>query len=262
MKLVRIRHGQKNSFGMLRNGQVELLSAPPYEENARPTGETIPFENVQLLAPTDPPDIWAVGLNYRDHARESGRDAPGRPVFFLKANSSINHPGGTITLPDIAPDEVDLEAELAVVIGKTARRIRPADVPEHVLGYTCANDVSARDCQLRLDQQWARGKSFDSFCPLGPWIETDLDPRNLHIASRLNGTTIQEAHTGLMIFDCADLVAQLSDCATLLPGTVILTGTPAGVGVARKPPLFLKPDDVVEIEIEGIGTLRNQVQPE
>jgi len=163
-------------------------------------------------------------------------------------------------LPRIAPDEVDYECELAIVIGKTARHVSPATALDYVLGYTCANDVSARDCQLRLDGgQWSRGKSFDTFAPLGPWIETDLDPDNAEIMSRVNGREMQHSNTDDLIFDCRHIVAYLSEAMTLPPGTVIMTGTPSGVGFARKPPVFLRAGDVVEIEIAGIGVLRNPV---
>ena len=153
---------------------------------------------------------------------------------------------------------MDFEAELAVVIGKPARRVSEADALDCVLGYTCANDVSARDCQAG-DGQWARSKSFDTFGPLGPWIETELDPANLRIRGRLNGRTMQEANTSQMLFSVRSVISYLSRGMTLLPGTVLLTGTPAGVGFARKPPVWLKPGDSYEVEIEGIGTLRNPV---
>ena len=170
-------------------------------------------------------------------------------------------PGEAIVVPKAAPTQVDYEAELAVVIGKPARHVPVERALEYVLGYTCANDVSARDCQ-NGDGQWARGKSFDTFGPLGPWIETDLDPTNVRVQGRLNGKVMQEANTSLMIFSVAYLINYLSRCMTLLPGTVLLTGTPAGVGFARKPPVWLKGGDVYEVDIEGIGVLRNPVVEE
>jgi 2-keto-4-pentenoate hydratase/2-oxohepta-3-ene-1,7-dioic acid hydratase in catechol pathway len=160
----------------------------------------------------------------------------------------------------MAPDEVDYEAELVIVIGRTARDVPEEHALDHVLGYTCGNDVSARDCQLRLDVQWARGKSFDTFCPIGPWIETEMDPDDAPICSRVNGRTMQSSSTSDMIFSCRRLVSYLSQCMTLLPGTVILTGTPEGVGFARRPPVFLRPGDVVEVEVGPIGVLRNTVE--
>ena len=163
-------------------------------------------------------------------------------------------------LPDEAPDEVDYEAELVIVIGKKAKNLEIDEVSNHILGYTCGNDVSARDCQLRLDQQWARGKSFDTFCPLGPWIETELpDPDHCRVGSKLNGQIMQDSNTSDLIFGVKELVSYCSKNFTLLPGTVIMTGTPGGVGFARKPPIFLKSGDTIEIEIEGIGILSNKV---
>ncbi|MEN6478985.1 MAG: fumarylacetoacetate hydrolase family protein [Anaerolineales bacterium] len=239
--------------------QVELLDGSPFG-SWRPSGETRPLAAVRLLAPVEPPNILAIGLNYRAHAIESGAPIPERPVLFIKATTAACGPEDPILLPRVAPDEVDYEAELAIVIGKKARHVTPETALDYVLGYTCANDVSARDCQLRLDGgQWARGKSFDTFAPLGPWIETDLDPDNAEIMSRLNGREMQHSNTNDLIFGCAQIIAYLSDAFTLLPGTVIMTGTPSGVGFARKPPVFLRAGDVIEIEIAGLGVLRNPV---
>jgi len=226
------------------------------------TGSRLPLSRVRLLPPLSPPNIFAIGLNYRAHAHESGSAIPARPVVFIKATTALCGPGDPIVLPATAPSEVDYECELAIVIGKRAHRVSEADALQYVLGYTCANDVSARDCQLRLDSQWARGKSFDTFAPLGPWIETDLDPDAAPIRSRLNGVVMQESNTSDMVFGCRTLISHLSQGITLLPGTVIMTGTPSGVGFARKPPVFLKAGDVIEIEIDGIGTLRNPVVAE
>ena len=159
----------------------------------------------------------------------------------------------------MAPDEVDFEAELAVVIAKKAKNIETVEVDDYILGYTCANDVSARDCQKKLDKQWARGKSFDTFCPTGPWIETDLDPQNCKISSVLNGVVMQKSNTADMIFSVKEIVSYLSKNMTLKPGTIILTGTPEGVGFARKDPIYLKDGDEIEIKIEGIGSLPNRV---
>ena len=228
----------------------------------QPADETVPLTQVELLAPVQPPNVIAIGLNYRSHARESNMAMPERPLIFLKANTAVCGPQDNIILPSVAPDEVDYECELAIVIRKEARNVTEDEALDYVLGYTCANDVSARDCQLRLDAQWARGKSFDTFSPLGPWIETDLDPDNAAIRTRLNGKVMQESNTNDLIFSCRQLVSFISRCMTLLPGTVIMTGTPGGVGFARKPPVFLHPGDVVEIEVEGIGVLRNKVVAE
>ncbi len=224
---------------------------------------TFAGERVQirtLLPPVQPPNIFAIGRNYRGHVEETGARLPERPLIFQKATTALVGEGAAIVLPASAPDEVDLEAELAIVIGRRARHVSEAAALDHVLGYTCANDVSARDCQ-RNDKQWSRAKSFDTFCPLGPWLVTtdDLDPDRCTIRSRLNGGVMQDANTSAMIFSCCQLISYLSHQFTLLPGTVILTGTPEGVGFARQPPVFLREGDRVEVEIEGIGTLSNPV---
>lgn len=216
----------------------------------------------RVIGPVEPPNIIAIGLNYRQHAHESNMKIPERPVLFLKATTSVAGPEDPIVLPAAAPHEVDYEAELAVIIGKTAKHVSEEDALNYVLGYTVGNDVSARDCQLRIDSQWARGKSFDTFCPLGPWIETEIDADSLAIKARLNGQIVQDSCTSDMIFNVRQLVSFCSRNMTLLPGTVILTGTPQGVGFARKPPLFLRAGDIIEVEVEGIGVLRNTVDVE
>lgn len=229
----------------------------------RLSGIRAPLSTVRLLAPVSPPNIFCAGLNYRKHAIESGAPVPERPVIFIKANTAVVGPEDDVLLPRIAPSAVDYECELAIVIGKTARHVTPDEALDYALGFTCANDVSARDCQLELDGgQWARGKSFDTFAPLGPWIETDFDPNEAEITMRLNGKQMQHSKTDDFLFDSAYLISYLSDAVTLLPGTVILTGTPFGVGFARTPPLFLQDGDVMEVEITGIGTLRNTVRCE
>lgn len=219
---------------------------------------------IRLLPPVAPPNIIAIGLNYRRHAEEGGQPVPPHPLVFLKLTTSIIPAGEPIILPAEAPDEVDYEAELVVVIGCTARNVSRAEALKYVLGYTCANDVSARDCQMRRDKQWARAKSFDTFCPLGPCLLVDqqVDPNTLPIRSRLNGRIMQDSNTADMIFPVPYLVSYLSRQFTLLPGTVILTGTPEGVGVARKPPVFLRPGDLISVEIDGIGELTNPVTAE
>lgn len=226
---------------------------------ARFAEQTVPAR--QLLPPADPPNIFAIGRNYRAHVEETGARLPDKPLVFQKATTALTGHEGVIVLPRSAPDEVDFEAELAIVIGRRARHVPPQTALEYVQGYTCANDVSARDCQ-RSDKQWARAKSFDTFCPLGPWLVTadELDPDDLGIRSRLNGRLMQDSRTGQMVFSCRQLISYLSHQFTLLPGTVILTGTPDGVGYARQPPVFLRPGDRIEIEIEGVGTLANDVQ--
>lgn len=214
----------------------------------------------KLLPPVAPPNIFAIGRNYRAHAEELGNKAPEQPLVFMKPTTSLLAPGDAIRIPRSAPEQVDYEAELAIVIGRTARNVAVADALQFALGYTCANDVSARDCQ-KNDKQWARAKGFDTFCPLGPWLVTadSLNPDNCRIRTRLNGQTMQDANTGQMVHSCAALISYLSHQFTLLPGTLILTGTPEGVGLGRTPPVFLKPGDQVEVEIDGIGVLANKV---
>lgn len=216
----------------------------------------------RLLAPVQPPNLIAIGLNYRRHAEEGGQKIPDEPLVFAKLTTCAIAPGEPIVLPSAAPAEVDYESELAVVIGRKARKVSEAEALSYVLGYTCANDVSARDCQVRRDKQWTRAKSFDTFCPLGPCLLIDpkVNPNALSIRGRLNGKVMQESNTADMIFSVPKLVSYLSQHFTLLPGTVIVTGTPEGVGCARKPPVFLRPGDTFTVEIEGIGELTNPVQ--
>lgn len=218
----------------------------------------------RLLAPVDPVNIIAIGLNYRRHAEESGLEPPDEPLIFTKLTSSVIGPEDAIRLPASAPDEVDYEAELAVVIGRRARNVSEADAPDHLLGYTCANDVSARDCQRRRDRQWTRAKSFDTFCPLGPALLVDphVNPNDLPIRSVLNDEVMQSSTTHDMIFSVPRLISYLSHQFTLVPGTVILTGTPEGVGMGRTPPRYLRPGDRITVEVEGIGSLGNPVEAE
>lgn len=217
-----------------------------------------------LLSPIDPPNVYAIGRNYREHAQEmNAKELPSEPLIFLKATTSIIGPEDDIVIPRAAPNEIDFEAELAVVIARQARNISEENALEYVLGYTCANDVSARDCQ-RINKQWARAKSFDTFCPLGPAIipRSELNPDSLGIRSILNGRMMQESNTSEMLFSVRHLISYLSHQFTLPPGTLILTGTPAGVGAARTPPVFLQVGDEIAIEIDGIGRLKNKVKSE
>jgi 2-keto-4-pentenoate hydratase/2-oxohepta-3-ene-1,7-dioic acid hydratase in catechol pathway len=250
-------------------GQV-LLGVPADEQRASVVEGTLFGERRvtdrqaavrRLLAPVEPVNIIAIGLNYRRHAAESGASVPEHPLVFAKFTSSVIGPGDPIVLPADAPDEVDYEAELAVVIGRTARKVSEVDALKYVLGYTCANDVSARDCQRHRDRQWTRAKSFDTFCPLGPALLIDpaVNPNALAIRARLNGETVQDSSTGDMIFSVPQLISYLSQHFTLAPGTVILTGTPEGVGFGRTPPRYLRPGDTINIEIDGIGELSNPV---
>jgi 2-keto-4-pentenoate hydratase/2-oxohepta-3-ene-1,7-dioic acid hydratase in catechol pathway len=227
----------------------------------RVTDESL--EVAKLLAPIVPRNILCIGLNYRKHAEETGAKVPEYPVLFMKSLNALQNPGDPIILPE-SEVEVDYEGELAVVIGKQAKDVSPAQALSHVLGYTCANDVSGRGWQIkRGGGQWCRGKSFDTFCPLGPAIVTADEipnPNALKIKTLLNGEAVQDWTTSDMIFDVPTLVSFLSQGTTIAAGTVILTGTPQGVGVARKPPLFLKSGDTVIIEVEKIGRLENPVR--
>jgi len=217
----------------------------------------------KLLPPIIPVNILALGINYKKHGDETAMSYPDQPILFLKATTSIVGHDGPIVLPAAGPDCVDYEAELAIVMGKKAKNVLPDKAMDYVMGYTCANDVSARDWQFdKQKEQWARGKSFDTFCPLGPWIvakEEIDDPNNIGIRCIINGQTVQESRTSEMIFNVQNIVSNLSRSITLLPGTVILTGTPDGVGFTRQPPLFLKAGDLVSVEIEKIGTLTNRI---
>jgi 2-keto-4-pentenoate hydratase/2-oxohepta-3-ene-1,7-dioic acid hydratase in catechol pathway len=208
-----------------------------------------------------PSKIACVGLNYHDHCRETGMEPPARPLIFAKFNSSLTGPDRSIEWPEGLTEQVDWEAELAVVIGRRTRHATDAEALDAVFGYTAANDVSARDIQF-ADQQWIRGKSLDTFCPVGPVIVTPDefgDPQDKRVLARVNGETMQDSTTAEMIFGVAEIVSFLSRACTLEPGDLILTGTPWGVGGFRDPPVFLKPGDTVEIEVEGVGVLANHV---
>ncbi len=261
MKIARFCKDGNKYYGVFEGGVFKLINGNIFD-SFEITDEEMSLNEVELLSPVDPPNILAIGLNYQRHAEETGHEFLEQPVLFLKATTSIIGSEDNIIIPEQAPDYVDYEAELAIVIGKKAKNIEAAEVDEYILGYTCANDVSARDCQLRIDQQWARGKSFDTFCPLGPWMETELEPDNLKISSILNGEIMQDSNTSDMIFNVRDIVSYCSKNMTLLPRTVILTGTPEGVGMAREFEVYLQPGDRIEVEIEGIGKLGNDVVAE
>ena len=229
-------------------------------------GREIDPATVSLAAPIpDPRKIVCVGLNYADHAHESGVQPPSEPVIFNKFPTALTGHQSPIVLPRVS-HEVDYEAELVVAIGRTARHVSEASALSHVAGYLCGHDVSARDWQLRKEgKQWLLGKSFDTFAPCGPWLVTAdevADPHKLRVQFRLNGRTLQDSNTSQFIFKLPTLIAYISQVCTLEPGDLIFTGTPPGVGFARKPPVFLQPGDVAEVEIDGLGTLRNPVVAE
>jgi len=216
-----------------------------------------------LLAPLAPQNIFALGFNYRKHAEEADAQYPEIPEVFMKATTSVTGSGTNIVMPKAGAHEVDYEGELALIIGKEAKNVEPEEADRYILGYSCANDVSARDWQWKKQRtQWVRAKSFDTFCPLGPCIVTKEEiknPRALGIRTLVNGATMQESNTSHMIFDIYEIVSNLSQSVTLRPGTVILTGTPEGVGFTRTPPVYLSEGDEITVSIEGVGTLINTV---
>jgi len=222
----------------------------------------------KILTPISPKVIFCIGLNYKLHAKEAGFELPKYPVVFMKNLSAATGHLDDIRIPFSCAKipEVDYEVELAVIIKKNAKNVLPEKALDYVLGYTCANDISARRWQMHAGgKQWIKGKSFDTFCPFGPWIVTRdelSDPGNLDIECVLNGETMQKSNTSDMIFSVAQIISYLSESATLLPGTIILTGTPSGVGYTRKPPVYLTPGDVLETKIEKIGVLKNSVRLE
>jgi 2-keto-4-pentenoate hydratase/2-oxohepta-3-ene-1,7-dioic acid hydratase in catechol pathway len=255
MKIVRFEMAGRTGYGILKGEQIEVLWATPYEGGFKnTTGEVLSLPEVQLLSPCEPSKIVALGLNYLDHAQEFGHALPAEPLIFLKPSTSVIGPEEDIVYPRMSR-RLDYEAELAVVIGRPARHVREADFRDYVLGYTCINDVTARDLQKK-DGQFTRSKSFDTFAPLGPWIETELpDPDNLTVETYLNGQRRQHSNTSNLVFPVGTLVSFISKIMTLLPGDVIATGTPAGIGPMQE-------GDVVEVRVEGIGTLRNRVVTE
>lgn len=252
MKIVRVARHEETSYGVLRDGEIHLTHGLPIDAPSW-TGEVISADTAQLLVPVEPSKIFGVGRNYADHITEMGYSPPVRPSLFMKPPTSLLAPGGTVVLP--SPElstSVEHEAELAVVIGRRGGHIDVEDALNHVLGYTCANDVSARDLQ-RSDDSAIRGKGFDTFCPVGPWIETEVDlDAGVSIQCRVNGERRQNGHTSQLIFDIRYLISYLSDFATLLPGDLILTGSPGGSGP-------LKSGDDVEIDLPQIGVLRHAV---
>ncbi|GBC71444.1 Ureidoglycolate lyase [Candidatus Calditenuaceae archaeon HR02] len=289
MRLARFRVGELTTYGFVEGDYIVSreeveeaagLALPPYFsdfverliveqdfrklvlEASRKSPRVLKLSQAKLLAPTDnKPKIICIGLNYRDHAEESRAEVPDEPIIFMKPHTALTGPYDPIEYPSIVT-QLDYEAELAVVIGRKCRGVEPGEAPDFICGYAAFNDVSARNLQFK-DKQWTRGKSFDTFAPMGPWIVTRdeiPDPQNLRIMSRVNGETRQNSNTRNMIFGVYYLVSFISMVMTLEPGDVIATGTPAGVGIFAKPePKLLKINDVVEVEVESIGVLRNTV---
>jgi 2-keto-4-pentenoate hydratase/2-oxohepta-3-ene-1,7-dioic acid hydratase in catechol pathway len=249
MRIARVRAGDGPAWAIVEGDTVYRLQGSPFENPSRGErlGET---SSTRLLAPCEPTKVVCIGLNYRAHAAETGQELPKEPLMFLKPPTSVIGPGDDVVWAP-GSQKIDYEAELAVVFKKTAKHIARGAFRDYVLGYTCANDVSARDFQ-RGDGQWARAKGSDTFCPLGPWIETDLDPSDLRISGKLNGETKQDSRTSDLVFDVDFLISHLTKYFTMLPGDVLITGTPAGIGP-------MNPGDEYEVELEGIGTLKNKM---
>ncbi|MCP4722928.1 MAG: fumarylacetoacetate hydrolase family protein [Desulfobacteraceae bacterium] len=267
MQIIRfMTKANKPAFGTGYDGHTATLLEGDIFSDLTDRGQQVTVK--KLLPPIQPAAIFCIGLNYRLHARETGMELPRYPVTFMKNPGSVIAHGEAIQIPSSCAKipEVDYEAELAVVIKTPAKNVSEAHALEHVLGYTCANDVSARRWQKNAGGgQWVKGKSFDTFCPFGPALVTPEevgDPQNLSVQCILNGKRMQKGHTSDMIFSVAEIISFLSQSATLLPGTLILTGTPAGVGFARKPPVYLTPGDLVETRIESLGSLENRVVAE
>ncbi len=267
MKIIRfIDHQGAIQYGSDYSGEEANLLHGDFTKGFQKTGKSTRV--VKVLSPLEPTAIFCIGLNYRLHATEFGSEPPQYPILFMKNPGSICHPDDPIILPAscLDPPQVDYETELTVIIGRPAKNIPASEALDYVFGYTIGNDVSARRWQKNAGGgQWVRGKSFDTFCPLGPVMVTRdeiLDPQDLKLSCHLNSMEMQSGHTKDMLFSVAELIEYLSSSTTLLPGTVIMTGTPDGVGFVRKPPVFLMPGDLIEMNVEKIGTLRNLVQAE
>ncbi len=274
MKLVSFStDGEAPTIGYIEGDEIHPLGLPgasmlEYIEHGRsadrqPGGETVALSEARLHAPVGRPGkIIGIGLNYQDHAEETGGDIPEKPIVFAKYPNTIIGPGEAIRIPPIT-EQVDYEAELTVVIGRTAKNVPESEALEYVFGYMNGNDVSSRDLQFSEGGQWTRSKSIDTFAPIGPYIVTRdevPDPQSLSIRCMLNGEVVQDGTTSDMIFSVAELVSFLSHGMTLVAGDIILTGTPAGVGFVRDPELFMKPGDEVTVEIESLGALTNPVE--
>lgn len=255
MRIARFTAGEDPQYGIVqpKDGvdMVYAITGDPLYTEIRPTGTVLPLEEVRLLAPVIPRSkIVCVGRNYAAHAAEMGTDVPDQALYFLKPNTAVVGPGDPVVIPSYS-DEVSLEAELAVVMRTMVKDVEPDQVRSLILGYTCANDMTARDAQ-RAESQWFRAKAFDTSCPLGPWIETDLDTADLGIRSSVDGESAQDGTTADMLRPIAELISEISRTTTLLPGDVVLTGTPAGVRTVAE-------GSSMTVEIDGIGALTNPV---
>ena len=251
MKIARFSNGAEPRFGIVDGPELVVLKGHPLAVGYDTSGERIALKEVKLLAPTIPSKIVCIGKNFADHAAEIGEEVTDQPLIFFKPSSAIIGHGEAIVLPPQS-NQVELEAELTVVIGKIAKNVLEKDALDYIFGYTIANDVTARDLQAK-DDQWARSKAFDTFCPLGPWIETEFLPDEQLIESRINGELKQQVSIGKMVHNIRSIVSYVSKNMTLLPGDIILTGSPAGIS-------RISAGDLIECEIEGIGILANTVE--
>ena len=249
MRYVRIDRPGGPCWGVAKGESVLTLSKPPYD-GLDYDGGKLPLSQCKLLAPCEPTKIVCVGKNYTEHAQEMGGEPPGFPVLFLKGPNTLNRPDGAVCAPSFV-ERLDYEGELAIIIRRRAKAVKANDFAEYVLGYTCLNDVTARDVQQH-DSQWTRGKSMDGFCPVGPWVTDEVDPAALKVVTRLNGKRVQQGSTSDFVTPIPQLLEFITAAMTLEPGDVVATGTPAGIG-----PMI--PGDRVEVDIEGIGILKNHV---
>jgi len=249
MKFARILFQDKILFAVVEGDKARPIEGTVFDEFAL-TDEVYPLSSVRLVAPSEPSKVVCVGLNYAEHARESNMPVPDEPILFIKPSTSVIGPGEAIIYPEMTK-RLDYEAELGVVIRKEMKDVAPVKVRNYLLGYTCLNDVTGRDLQKK-DGQWTRSKSFDTFCPIGPWVVDDIDPNNAEIELYLNGQRRQASNTKEFVFKIEDLLSFISGVMTLLPGDVVATGTPSGIGPMKK-------GDQVEVRIQGIGGLKNHV---
>lgn len=249
MRFVRFERAGSPAWGVLKGDTVRTLAHAPYS-GIFYDGDLLPLSECHLLAPCEPTKIVCVGKNYYDHAVEMGEGIPERPILFLKGPNTVNHPDAVVHAPSFVT-RLDYEGELAFVIKKRAKDVKAEDFAKYILGYTCLNDVTARDVQ-KADGQWTRGKSMDGFAPIGPWVTDEVDPADLKVETRLNGRVVQSSRTSMFMTKVPELMEFITAAMTLEPGDVVTTGTPAGIG-------GMAPGDTVEVELEGIGILRSHI---